>query len=409
MNTRFKLVQVHALLRHGDRSPSVTLDSNDISYECGMIDGDRKWLSLNDFRIKPNPEGAKLRFLTTKLFRGFESQKCLEFQLTLKGFRQHYATGAFIRDRYMHLVQGPVKPSDILIQCTNYRRTIHSSASFALGFLPSDSIFRNQVPLHTTFGSMLATPPPGRGIVYDVCKNVFQLKAKELQESGYANRMFRLRPFFAMIAKSMNLNTKGLDADDIFDNVWGIVCHDLPLPCQNGVCLNDTMIAKGMKMVDWSFSHKYPVGSSVLSMQPFMFHSLIREIDIAIENRKYEKNERGRNEPFKFLFNFAHDSTLTAFLVSLGYQIDTWLPYASRIVIELWEDSLMPGHYYIRFLLNGRSITKQLIDQYPRDVQVELNKELVSYQSWKSIMVTGAYRDIKDYNNKCNLVKNYDQ
>ena len=395
--SRFNLIQVHALLRHGDRSPSIKIPTT--QYECGMIDGDERWLGLSDFRIIPNPTSANLLYLDTELFRGFQSQMCAEFQLTLKGFRQLYATGIFMRERYSnHFTAEPLKPTDILIQCTNYRRTIHSSASFALGFIPSDSLKRSDISIYTSPGSKLRTPPPGRPTVYQPCRNFVALKKQDLLKSGYLNEVSKLKPLFNDMAYLMDIKRADLSIEDVFDNVWGMVCHDLPLSCKEDKCITESMIAAGMDSVDWSFPHKYPKASSILAMQPFLFHSIINEIDIAINSGTGHNDQQ---QPYKFLFNFAHDSTLTSLLVLLGIQLDVWLPYASRIVLEVWQDSLISDHYYIRLLFNGQSLMKQLVTSYPKDA-FELDGELLSYESWRESMMTGTYRDKNDYHDKCN-------
>lgn len=400
--SRFKLVQVHALLRHGDRAPSIKIDIDpNIWYECGMIDGDNKWHHLDQFLIKPNPKSANLKFLNTKLFRGFQSQKCDQFQLTHKGFRQHYATGVYMRQRYLtHLItESPLHPTDILIQSTNFRRTLHSSASFALGFIPEEHIKRSDVPIYTSPGDMLRMPPPGRTAVYQYCKNFIELKKQDLQKSGYLDGVSRFEPQFKNMAYIMNIiNHPNLDVEDIFDNIWGALCHGLPLPCRNGQCITESMIAAGIKSVDWSFSHKYPEASSILAMQPFLYHSIFNEINIAINSKPDQP--ANDQKPYKFLFNFAHDSTLTSLLISLGIHLDIWLPFASRFIVEVWQDSLEPDNYYVRLLLNGQSVMEQLSAKYSKDA-FELDGELLSYEPWKVSMMTGSYRDKDDYNSKC--------
>ena len=359
-----------------------------------MTDGDEKWLALQDFPVKPNPaKETHLPTLKTKLFQGFQSQTCIPFQLTFKGFRQHHATGLFIRNRYWNHFTEQIQASDILIQSTSYSRTVQSSASFALGFIPSDSVKRAEVPIYCSPGAMLATPPPGRTVVYERCRNLYQVKANELKDPGYVSKVAQLKPLFKDIAFLINLKRDSLELEDIFDNVWGIVCHDLPLPCRQGSCLEESLISKGAKAVDWSFSNKWSQGSSVLAVQPFLFHSIINEIDLAI---------RGESS-FKFLFSCAHDSTLTAVLASLNIEINFWLPYASRIILEVWKDIVMPDHHYIRFLLNGKSVMKQFAARFPRDV-FELDGELLSYDYWRESMVTGVYRDKDSYHERCNQV-----
>ena len=392
---RFKLLQVHVLMRHGDRSPIGFTVQPEVSYECGMTDRDEKWLGLKDFTLKRNPETGDFKHWETELFRGFKSRKCLAFQLTLRGFRQLFAVGKFMKKRYSPLITEKPTRLNTYVQCTDYRRTIHSAASFALAFLPNGSSVRAHIPIHLTPGSMLAQPPPGVTASYHMCNNLVKIKAKELQRSKEMKKDKESRLLFNTIADLMGLSGKGLTPADIFDDVWGRLCHGLPLPCNGKSCMSASLAAEGAKTVQRSFSRRFPVKSSVLALQPFLFHSVIKQIDSAISSHS--------SEWYKFLFSFAHDSTLTSFLVSVGISVDTWLPYASRIVVEVWQESSPDddsSYYYIRILLNGKSMMNHLSGHYQKD-DFSLNGELLDYRSWRNHMTTGPYRTLNEYNSLC--------
>lgn len=54
-------------------------------------------------------------------------------ELTLKGARQHYATGQEIRKRYKDLINGELDANQIWIRSTFYNRTIQSAISHLYG------------------------------------------------------------------------------------------------------------------------------------------------------------------------------------------------------------------------------------------------------------------------------------
>ena len=169
---QYELVQVHMLLRHGDRSQATNFRVNPpVRYECGMVDGDNEWKKLQDFTLVPHPIDAHLKQIATTLYRGDQAKACRSGELTLIGFQQHKKLGYFMQDRYNALIQSITNNNDVFIQSTNFQRTIHSAAAFLLGFNAKriDQPFQS---IHVSKDINLSLPPNRMSNNYPKCKKL---------------------------------------------------------------------------------------------------------------------------------------------------------------------------------------------------------------------------------------------
>lgn len=184
----YELVQVHMLLRHGDRSQATDLRMKPpVRFECGMVDRDEQWRELENFKLLPHPKTANVRHLHDPLFRGFESQSCHSGQLTLVGLQQHRQIGLFMKDRYQELLQSVEDTRDIFVQSTDYTRTIDSAAAFLLGF-NSKQPQHMSIPIHVSRDINLSSPPPRLTKNYPKCKKLGAIWQRELAKQPRDNR-----------------------------------------------------------------------------------------------------------------------------------------------------------------------------------------------------------------------------
>ena len=83
-----------------------------------------------------------------------------------------------------------------------------------------------------------------------------------------------------------------------------------------------------------------------------------------IAQRMIDKSQRRTS--LKFSLYSGHDSSITPILLALGIQEGKWLPYATRVVFELWkkQSSKMTGlimkNYFFRVVLNGKVVTEKV-------------------------------------------------
>lgn len=400
---RYEIVQVHTLMRHGDRSSVATYLNYQpkVELECGMIDKDHIWEKLNDFKITKLESSSHFKSKNKhKLFRGYKSLPCKKGELTFQGFKQLYALGLFISDSYAKLFT--THPDEIYVQSTDHKRTIGSAAAFLLGFIPEDAAkLRSSVPIHVSPGTLLEVPPLKTLQAYPPCKKLPKTIHGEREISGYLKKLNKKRHICNEIVHIAGLpNSIKAGITQLYDPLWTRLCHKKPLPCGPKSCINDSLLLEGAKLAHWSSANKLGNISSILSMQPFLYHSVISQMDDAIQSVLESK-------PYHhFMLSFAHDSTLSPLLQSLGIPQLYCLPYASRLVIELWRDYSKKrptvSSYYIRILFNGDNLTKHLPfhDRY-----FTSDHQLLKYTVWKNSLVTGQYRELTSYMKACRAIK----
>ena len=376
-----KLVQVHMIARHGDRSPasSVRMGKKSV-YECGFERSDEKWLGLLDFAINPFP-GSRINSRKVQ-FPGFHRKKCSVGQLTSIGYMQHYFLGSLMRKKYISFVQG-LKPTDFFVHSTDYSRTIQSASAFLLGFF-NQTAFRKDVSINVSPGSVLSSPPPGTPLRFTACtKSKFKkILLSELNSSGFFPKALqrgyhlieKLCKMFSLDCNKHN-DTFGDLAVSLVDALLCIGCHQLPLPCNSAQqCVSPSFAAELMNFSEWVWSERYPRIASLLAMQPFIYHSVVNQMDRAITFQN----------SYRFMWSFAHDSVISELLRILGFSLEKLIPYASRLVFELWTDG---QNYFVRVLFNGIILNSNNLGLFS-DME---NSDFIPYSIWKQSLTSENY------------------
>ena len=396
-----ELVQVFITARHGDRSSATPYSTfkmgSSVFYQCGLVDGNTKWEGLKDFP-KLSPLSSEARNGHMDLFPGTDSRQCGVGMLTQIGFQQHYALGQLIREKYSSFIGKDVIPGQLYVQSTDYPRTIQSGAAFLLGFLPNEPALRHKTSIHLSPGTtgLLQVPPPGVKQTYGYCKKLAMIMQEDQVNTGYLSEekqkyhhmVLRLCEMFSLPRSYRNKPM----INELFDHIVTRGCHNPgnPLPCNTKQeCVDYSFASDLFAFVDWTWSHKYPRKSSSLAMLPFLRHTVLELMERAVA---------GQGDHHRFVFSFAHDSTLTQILNTLGIPLKGWMPYASRLVFELWRHKSQDLHF-VRVLFNGRPITETL--PLSSRTPMELENQLLQFASWKSLITTGKYRDITFYNRMC--------
>ena len=385
-----ELVHVNMILRHGDRAPTVNLSLGypKVFYECGLyalknstftgLDIGMLWERLNKFPILPLGEVVH-EFL--QLHPGTGSYLCGVGQLTALGFLQHIRLGLFVKMKYLDKLHQFQTEDSIYVQSTDFERTVRSAAAFLVGFVGSSKTLPSPVPLHVSPGDLVEAPPPGVQWMHRRCQNLYKLLKEEQKASGYRTEekefhwmQEKLIDMFGLkIARSQPIWTK------IFDGIKTRGCQALHsadyhthslLPCTaDRKCIDCDLAKKMFDFADWTWARKYPPNSSFLAILPFLRHSLVE----AMDNIVLTTNGRRYN----FFLTFAHDTTLQHVLQALGLSVKEWVPYASRLVFELWRTAKKDKapHFFVRVLLNGDIMTKAL--------PFSRNLELVDYATFR--------------------------
>lgn len=85
------------------------------------------------------------------------------------------------------------------------------------------------------------------------------------------------------------------------------------------------------------------------------FNALSILQDIVLRLRRQAKGEQNGD---KVTIYSGHDNTIIPLLLSLGYRMPTWPPYASRLILELYKSR--DNTHYIRLVYNGVDITRNI-------------------------------------------------
>ena len=406
-NDYYELIQVHMIARHGDRAPvHQTFLSKGLDISCTFPKEEQRWSHLSDFTTQKLTESGITPFDNTNLFPGYHERLCKLGEMTYHGYLQQYLLGQFFAKQYdrqvnMHLDSDWSK--NVFVHSTNYPRTLGSAASFLLGFLPDESSIRKSVPIHYSQGTLLYGAPRGVSMTYRWCPKLREITKFQNPELN-AGRMF-YSDALNEIARIFKRPLDKLPESTIMvENLLVWMCHEKKLPCHdNGKCVEMPLAYRLLEYADWTIEHKYTTTNSILMMQPFIYNSVLKKIFEATDKLASDKHDYD-----KFLLYFAHDSTLTPLMTLLGIPPKKWVPYASRLVIELWKekqssnpaDSVGYGPYYVRILFNGQGWTRKL--PLPEG-SFALVKDLVKLRMFKKFLTTGKFKEKESFDKECGL------
>lgn len=405
-NDYYELIQVHMIARHGDRAPvHQTWLSEGLKIPCTFPKGEKHWNHLSDFTTQKLREFGISPFESTNLFPGYGKRDCKLGELTYRGHLQHYLLGHFFAKQYAHQVNMYLDSDwskNVFVHSTNYPRTLGSAASFLLGFLPDESTIRKSVPIHFSQGTLLYGAPRGVTMTYRWCPKLREITKFQNSELD-AGRMFYSDAMDEAAKVFKKPSAKLPESPVMVENFLVRMCHKKKLPCHNRKCIEMPLAYRLLEYADWTIEHKYTTTTSILMMQPFVYNSVLKKIFEATDKLASDKHDYD-----KFLLYFAHDSTLTPLMTLLGIPPKKWVPYASRLVIELWKekessnpaDSVGYGPYYIRILFNGQGWTRKLPLPEP---SFALVKDLVKLRVFKKFLTTGKFREKDSFDKECGV------
>ena len=121
--------------------------------------------------------------------------------------------------------------------------------------------------------------------------------------------------------------------------------------------MSEEMAAKAMHFATWAFAENYAGIADVAT------HPMLIQIAKRMVNKSLHKSS------LKFVLYSGHDSTVTPLLINLGVHDRTrGTPYATRVVFELWKDTLIDSskqpesldNFYFRVLVNGKVVTGEM-------------------------------------------------
>ncbi len=401
----YELVHVHIIARHGDRTPVSNLHLGpQIYYECGLADTSFNWNRLDDFNTHFLSSSSSGSGRLIQLNPGAQNKECGDIKgigkLTALGFKQHAFLGKLLREKYKDFVASFIDnvqslKKNLYVQSTQVLRTIHSLSAFLLGFLPDSTELRLATTIHVSPGPFLQFPPVGISEVYKQCHGYTQLWTEDRDQTGFVASENERRYLITKLCDMFGLARKcqTLSVAKVFEqlSIRGCHNHSNPLPClnENGPCVSYSQALELFQYTDWVWANGHPLKSSIIATMPLLNHSVLAPME------RIMQKDTSLSGSYRFMVSLTHDDTITKLLANLGVRIQEWVPYASRVVFELWKKKTT-NSYEVRMLLNGEVITKQC-----GCWREGTNKELIPYAVLKEYLFSGKYRNLMFYSKIC--------
>ena len=368
-----RLLQVHVVHRHGDRTP-ITSMKDEAFWESTLI---------------PDPLKAKIAEKTTLVLPGDDFVKHKANgrgpfgKLTELGLYQMVQVGNDLREQYatadsvdpndspfLWHANHPLTPSSVRVYSTFFDRTIESVQGVLVGLFPDG--LTDTVPIdvrHTHI--IIPDPQPRRTKEQEDLEDTLAVRpyllAKEQEMMPLAVRLTNaLQPLLADDARAMDYGVSQQAPHDISIEIEPLAWNQLAevLKCLSvrerfpeGVTMDDLHEVTNHAAWRWFQALRHP-RLAYISMQPFV-SKIVRSL------------QDHENEPAMTLWS-AHDSALIGLLCALRLvQPVDWPEYASCLKVELWS---VEGEKMVRFRLNDEVLASEWdepLEMIPLDVLVE--------------------------------------
>eukprot|EP00698_Gefionella_okellyi_P003075 TRINITY_DN12890_c0_g1_i1.p1 TRINITY_DN12890_c0_g1~~TRINITY_DN12890_c0_g1_i1.p1 ORF type:complete len:418 (+),score=68.17 TRINITY_DN12890_c0_g1_i1:25-1278(+) len=325
------LISAQILIRHGDRTPLTVLPNDNVTWTCTLNE-----IALFEDTVTPTVSMGRV---FRKVFPANETLlgNCSFGQLTEIGSQQHLALGQFFRSQYVDEYQflSPTLRSDeIFLRSTDVYRTHQSAQSEINGMFPPDASASviEAIEIETRDPQVEnLVPNPA------ICPKLGVLQNELLQTPEYQNYLQQIAPVMQQFAQVFN-TTNLPSPSGILDALRARRCHGFAWP--DGV--TPDLFEQLQKWEDWLWSFQ-SAGQNLSLLGMGTFVKEIRD-NFAAAIQKVPGP--------RYRLYSGHDSSVTPFLNALRVNDNQWPPYASHVVMELWQ-SASNGAYAVRITYNG--------------------------------------------------------
>ena len=327
----YELIGVLIVTRHGDRGPMMpvrNLSSINCSHKASFSSQYKQYVSSIVNASKTNDYSNFARsFLKFPVLPYLH--RCNVAQLTPQGVIQHLKLGKVLKELYIsrfNLLSHPWEPDDVVIYSTKFRRTFQSALAFLYGFLPKFDLSELKMLM-------------GQGLSY--CNNncncdlVVSLDEKYNQErKAYRNSHPGV---LELIEKLSTIVKDGPGSPDIVnpvamrDALMTYTCHSHKLPCYEGVCVQPEDVSSIISYEEWESKQKKSRAKNKASK--------LRSYGLLKDLANYVDTMMRDGKPKVALFS-AHDKTINYLLTSLGATVYQMPHYASRLIIEVYKNTI---------------------------------------------------------------------
>ncbi|XP_034032059.1 lysosomal acid phosphatase-like isoform X1 [Thalassophryne amazonica] len=287
-----KLAYVTVLFRHGDRSP------------------------IRAYPTDPYQENAWPQ--------GFG-------QLTQEGMRQHFELGQFLRKRYKGFLSESYDRHEILVDSTNFDRTLMSAEANLAGLYPpsGQQVFKpdlkwQPIPVHTQPQSQ------DKFLLFGVgdCPRFIQLIDETKHTEEYINVTIKYQDFIHMLSNKTGLRNAKLESlSSIYDTLFCESRHSMSAP--------DWVTADVMQTLAKLHNFNFQVIFGLYKQQEksrLQGGVLLGEILKNLSKMAVSNSE----QKLKLMMLSAHDSTVVGLQSSMNVYNGKSPPYASCHMFELY-------------------------------------------------------------------------
>ena len=356
----YRLIQVHVVIRHGDRSPMSRLPGNITTVKLDCLTEPEKFpeeivqhVANYTNAMKRELEKGKENFM----FSPYPHQKfCTRAILTGMGAVQHLISGIHLRNIYINrhgLLSEKWNSSHFQILTTQYSRTYQSAVALLYGLIPNFNLSKIAIkfagyPAFCTRDMALLT---GIGCHCGIISHLNKLGDKKVAQLNTNITLYR--DLVKELSKLAGVKVTGVTG--FIDALSAYECHNISLPCyvDGERCYTKELVDKLWRLRDIKTQddarNQFHHTSARLRVQPLLSY-IFRHMEKAVTQSS-----------LKFALYFGHDSSITPLLVSLGFGGSTHPPYASRIVFELYENKSNSSDFFLKILYNGQDVTRSVI------------------------------------------------
>ncbi|XP_050305286.1 2-phosphoxylose phosphatase 1 isoform X2 [Anthonomus grandis grandis] len=358
-NKKWLLKGLIVLIRHGDRGPLQHVKSIS-SINCNTEETETL-KSYKSYLYNLTVTG-KLQWTGPGPFHSFpviphNPEQCHLGQLTMQGVSQHLNLGKMLLRSYRDIWPKlkTLRPDEVLVHSTRYRRTFQSALAFLYGFINGETLAKVNV-----------YESQSMNFCFKDCECPITDHLKKLVQKSDSHQL-KSHPAIETLAQTTGKLLFSNDAEHksllkdpyvIRDALLTFVCHRSGLPCDSPTdCIRKQQVAGIIAFTDWANYQKWKnlhwKKLCLLRSYGHMRHIVQQMLHMV-----------GSNGPNLVLYS-GHDYTLLQLTAALGLVNDPLLlRYASRLVFEVYQDNRETKSdekgIYFRLLSNGRDVTRQI-------------------------------------------------
>jgi hypothetical protein len=273
-------------------------------------------------------------------------------ELSVKGMRQHYELGTYLRKRYDGFLSAKYNSHEFYVRTNEVNRTVQSALANMAGFFPvtnpadgvSDTIAWAPVPVHVKEDQLNDMNHP--------CAAAQKALNEQLAKPDVAKILTDNAPFLATMTEKTGIAIKSLfDVASVFDPLWTFKQHNDEIPGKKRLpdWADDATIAKVEGMYDQLFHNLYATPAIQKFRGGPLLHEIIDRMDVQAASD---------TSPLKYYVYSSQDFTVAAMLECLG-AYDDILPnphYASAILLEMHK---VDAQYNVELYYRNTTATTQ--------------------------------------------------